>query len=799
MNNIYDVLYPFAQLLFELVYVVGSISMAFMLGCIMESFPIKLPQETKFFSGMAMTPFFIGIYMCVIGLIPFRLPNCLYYIPLYILTFLYLFLNKEKLDWIKEKIKPLESFVNSKYWMLVENVLAFLISHIIMQLCDTTQNKISFTIILAVIFGAVQVIIKDKKKGMYYNVVRVNLWLVNYVIIYLIPLIVENNKWSLLFQACSCAMIMFALLIYFLKHVNDSLVNIFKALFVYGAFLAYFTISFTLREHSGFCKNLFTVVIFIMTIVVIASDKSKLIAKREYCRWIVDRIYIFTGIGFFLLIYVIIKQFLSPICGSDAVEYLSNAFEYIKTMRITDVNSFRGQAGGQLLAIIHHPGYVLYLAFALLHGPTKYVGYPFDYAARTAFFLNNIYLIFAICGLVCAIKPHNKKFACGFSVLLVFYYDKLTSFLLNETSRDAYRIIPLIVFVTLLIAINGDRKDNKNYLLVLVCSACIMIGHPINAIQAMIIVFAYLIWITVERKFDKYVVFLGIAGVIGVLLGAIQIFCAYATTGNMTGGLIDIEKILEPTVYFKNFMNGRTAANATWIERMIKILLRGNGALILCVAIAMACFYLIKIVMKRKYGELFFVSLIILVQLFSMCDIVAWSGFSLSQWYSLNSRYTLQLYVFSGIFIGIVFERVLNAYSKNAMILFVLTICLLFPFGQCFRTWNEIYSFGEKQRVAERYNICKEMIDNYFCNYYLYNKGISFFTPRCEKIRAANSLEELDIALKEQNIGGILIHDKLVKEWWHDTVLMSYLNSNKYVEYKEVGNEVTVYKLREAE
>jgi len=487
---------------------------------------------------------------------------------------------------------------------------------------------------------------------------------------------------------------------------------------------------------------------------------------------------------------VVLRGGLRPIWGSDATEYLSNALKFIETMSFTGINNFNGVNDGSLLAIIHHPGWILYLAFGLLHTSGD-IGFPNDYVVRFAIQFCLICLFIAGIGLVSLLGKRGNSLWLG--ILMPISYEMI-SHVFKQHTRDAYRIIPLLIFIGILI-FWGQAKMNKRkiesgaYIISFVTCMFIMIGHPINALQAIIIVVAFFIWLFMNRCIDNDIIFLGISSLIGGLVGMYQIIWAYVMTGKMTGVKIDIDKLLINSDYYRNYMDyseRRLRGANSYFERLKLILLQDKGVLLvpaICIAII-----IIFICMKKKDYKNILIpfSVLVILQSLLFTDIVSWSGGTLSEWSVKNWRYTLQIYVIYGIFVGSVLGKIFDSQNKHGLLRIGILFYSCLPLFMLLAYWeksernqivyNRISEYREINEHISQAN-CKILLDNYYCNYYLYNKGLSIFTDNAESIRMALTLDELDIELRKVGCDSILIMDSLRDVYWNGSILEKYTES----------------------
>lgn len=809
-------MYIFQQLVFVGVYTVGCIAVAIALGIFFSKSRICLPVMTKFLFGFASTPFVIGWYMLLMGLIPFRLYNFVYYFIIYLLAFCYLYKERTVfLRLIQEYIIPKIPRVPKEYKWVLENIGIMAISHLLLiQMYDHVINKVNFVVVLFLSFSVIYLgkfVLKENKIKEFVKYITFS---VEYIGLYGACLVLDIIGKDVFLGSIYGAIV--KLILYCICCVGIVCINAdirysiseneidFREIVVYALRIFFLGGSFYIRNYTILARVLLFIT-FCMIFMITGIKNANLLSR---VRWNKKQTECIIVCGIFALFYAILSQSLWPVVASDASEYMSNALEYIRDMSWSAINSYAGESEGKLLGIIHHPNYVLYLGFALLHSSVNKMGFPYDYAVRVAFSANIVYLIVAILGFSYLLKKTYKKY-----VILFFPFVCLTmQVILVGSSRDGYRVIPLVLFTGLLAGIMQSEEDsieNSNYILMTFFAASVMMGHPINAVQAVIIVLAYFLWCLLNKKIDKNVIKIFISGLVGAIIGAAQIIVAYIDTGRFTGELININELLEGTDYYNNFMNyshSRLGGSETFVDRLFIIMSRDYG-IVLIPALIIAIYILTKAIKKRNFKDIkVFMALIIIVQSLTFSDFLNWSGFSLTEWYVKNIRYTLQLYVFAGILIGAVLSEYLSS-EENGEIwkASILRLAMFVPLISII-TWNGMNG-NYKKEYAESYQVANDviakmehsgkklMIDNYYCNYYLSNKAISFFTTKCKSIREAQTIEEFENALHEENIGAILIVDSFIDVYWKDSLLMEYLETKENVKNEYKNERLTVYEL----
>lgn len=790
-----------SQLAWLSIFAIGMLCIGSCLAFILVYNQKRLGIDNNLFlasMGYAIVPYVLGTYMLLISFIPLKLPYFFYVVTPYIISVIVLAINRKKICLVLDNIKNKFLLVDKEYTLLgIVMALIIVIECILEQIYYLINNKLTFYFIimlmcLLILGGIAKWILNDQKNCVFY----MGIFTLGFICIFLKEILVLKNillpfnmNYLCVAIQLGITIIIGALLLYHNRNYRKEN-QVKKRIFlcVYPILVLYLSIRFFLINRSlmRLCGDFVFGILLALLFLYVHSGK------------ILEKVFIFIKYGtIFYFLVMILRGGIRPVWGSDATEYLSNALKYIETMSFAGINNFNGVSDGSLLAMIHHPGWVLYIAFGLLHTNSK-VGFPNDYVARFAIQLCLVCLFLACLGLVSLFKKHNKPLLLA-AILPMAYWG--VGEIYQQHMRDAYRIIPLCFFIGLLIFI-VQEKIGKNelkkgmYLIGFFICMFIMVGHPINAMQSVVIVIAFMIWLLMNRGLDKDVFLFGISCIVGAIVGAYQIIWAFLSTGKMTGIKIDIDKLLLNSDYYENYVNytqSRLKGASNYYERLKLILMQDKGVLLIP-AVCFAVIVLFCLIKKKDYKNKFvFLSIIVIIQSLMFTDIVSWSGGTLSEWCVMNYRYTLQIYVIYGLFLGIVLEKLFQHVNRYNLVKMCIICFSCIPIFILSTKWEA----GERNqdtysRLSEYVEINEAiaktdgriLLDNYYCNYYLYDKGLSIFTDNAEKIRTAASLDKLHYELINANCTGILIMDSLRNVYWNDSLLEEYTESEKYI--KEV-------------
>ena len=534
------------------IYLIGNLFLACMTGLvfinIMEQH--ELPSICKFFVGFSLHPYLIGIYMLLITVIPFRMPNIVYVMIPYLVILLLIVANKQTRIYDLSQMK--KALIDVKEEFLEILGIGFISSLLYGVAIIKTLSIVGFLFVLCFAGILFFLYIKILQKRFDISIPR-NDFILDETSIILVLLASKIYYCSIPYLPSMTILLLFACFSLFVgwktvdisKNESQNKKAIMRTglmlIFSFVCFLRRTTI-ITFSKITSYLGipfyPLWTTVgaIFIIGLVLIIAIKLKAQFFSFFLRGSRFVIIFISLIVLFIIIRFIMIRGITIVSGSDAIQYLSEAYEYSQKMEFGSMNDFHGNESGTLLSNIHNPIWPAYLANGLLYA--REIGYPFDYGARMAFSMTYLYMIGAIFALGYIFRG---CFAGVLSCILLFLYKHFNSIILN-CSRDGFRIIPLVVFCIILLG-GGKNRSIKNICLSIWIGFLITAGHPINAITAVCIAVAYILWVIItQRIFPLKQFFSLIPFGIGAILGSYQIIWAYLETGSLTGGLIDFHR-----------------------------------------------------------------------------------------------------------------------------------------------------------------------------------------------------------------------------------------------------------------
>ncbi len=812
-----------SQLVWMALYLLGTALVGSAAVCILlrAGNSLGFGRKTCFFWGFAGIPFIIGIYMLLMSLIPIRLSQYFYLFGLYVICAAIVLRDRGT---IWELRAELHGDSESEHYWCLGIISAVLITESCFweQIYYLIHRSLPFFIFFSVAGLALSGVLMGFLRIGKIRKIYFCIFFLGYICLYLSKYF-SDQRMRMLDSGMADRIMVFVQLFAFLcilsflilwllygkcksaywLHPNPG-IRLLPVLFV--------ILTGCLTMHAIYVTRILKRNLIDLALLAAGLVVSGIYLKKRkgnlLCRDVIQAISIVTILYFCT---IILRSGLVPVTGQDAIEYLSNALKFTESMNFSGINHFNGVADGSLLAIIHHPGWVLYLAYGLLFTSPGQFGYPCDFVARFSIQSNLIYMMFACIGFLQILK---RKRGVSAGTILFFFYTGLAVIFSSHT-RDAYRIIPMIFLAGILVSIGRLLKQEQRpstsacWLSGLVCM-CVMMGHPINAIESLAIVAAFFVWLLCSRLFRKEVFVWGLGCILGAMLGCYQIIWAFISTGRASGIKIDIDRLLEGTDYYANYMRyteGRLGGADTYLERLLRLLGQDHGILVITSVVA-AIFAICYLIKKRNVkSSIFYFSLLILFQSLVYVDLLGWSGIRFTEWCVMNTRYTLQMYVFYGLYLGIIVDQLQDKPMRGQKWIscFLILICMI-PVLLLNIKWEGKKVFEASCDFIAEYDAAralikerspeKILIDNYYCNYYLDDRGVTFFSDSAEQIRKASDQEALYRELKEEGYGMILITDSLRNVYWKDTLLEKLTESPDYISDTLEQEYFKVYVLR---
>lgn len=502
----------------------------------------------------------------------------------------------------------------------------------------------------------------------------------------------------------------------------------------------------------------------------------------------------------FALVLVVLVSFklarnsLEPIHAHDALVYLSEASIFSQERTLDAANSFRDRPDGTLQGNWHNFLWPALLSHALMHTDADVLGYPDDMAARAAFQWTVLCALLSLTALAACVRyPGASSLA-----LLVLLQVPLFAYLSNQSSRDGFRIIPLLLLTAVLAGLSPKRLQygfRWPYLMPpFLLAACCISGHALGGLIAVLIALAWGLWGIITRtRITRLTLVLG-AVTIGLLLGGTFHLKAYSETGNFKGlwGICNIAQ-LPPDEPSGKAQQAEVSKRARYAELFRRDQYRVSIAGLLCAMIAV--FVGVRSRRSQRTGNLLFFGLVTLAITTPFLGLFDFESYMISEWFSSNFRYQMHWYPFGAVCIASVtlmgYEQLLFRQKSpcRTVATFILAgLILLLSVTACTTVYKRWHASADKRAefmlkvghiAGAMYRMPpgkRLLLEDARYNYYLGNRAMLIFSrPACEILEAQDH-RQVKEALRRRNIAAVALKEESLTGHWNHSQLLHTLS-----------------------
>ena len=223
----------------------------------------------------------------------------------------------------------------------------------------------------------------------------------------------------------------------------------------------------------------------------------------------------------------------APVIEADALVYLGEALHFAREPQPSNIVGILGDDEGTFKSAYHGFVFQAYLSHALMSLTPGPIDYPGSTMVGAPFQMTFVYMLLAVSAAAATIRTRGTV---ALTILLTLLASPLV-FISYGLDRDGFRIIPLMLLVTLLSQLSDQRKAPGLFLLsISMLSAAAMTGHALGGPVAVIILAA---WAGARllrgENQGKLILAVGFAGALGLLLGGGRHLEAYWETGRLLG------------------------------------------------------------------------------------------------------------------------------------------------------------------------------------------------------------------------------------------------------------------------
>lgn len=535
------------------------------------------------------------------------------------------------------------------------------------------------------------------------------------------------------------------------------------------------------------------------------------------------------GLGIVLFGAVIAKllhngQF--PVTAHDAVFYLREALPFATARDLAAINGFRGAADGSLNGDIHGFLFPAFLSHALLQTGQQVPGFPSDLPMRFAFQSTVVYMLLAVLAFA---KTTRVRMTATIAVIFVLLAPQLY-YISYASSRDGFRIVPLLLLATVLAGLKPCRFKNRIKILplipVAVISAFCLYGHTIGGFVVLTLGAAWAVWAYGNNMRAKYLLAVLGAIAVGLAVASGHYVAAFVETGSIAG---------------TNVFSGDTIAGTPlWTETVRRYADRLSGATVFGRVNAIfgqesqtisTVGLLGSVLLAASFGAgrsgrrdvRLFIGLVVLMGLLPFSGLFDLGKYRISEWFAVNYRYKLHWFVFGAVAgaaaVSYIYQRLtdnryLRAGSKSGIKLLINLLFILFLISQYstarhtvhdWQTQNaDIFDFVRQQYLSlpqaamEKLPPGKRLLTDYGeLNYYVHPPAMILTTQPTKKIIQAKSEAEALAVLQQMNIGAVALTEPNIKNFYDKIPLYQVLENSQHAVLLGKTYYIRVYMLKQ--
>jgi tetratricopeptide (TPR) repeat protein len=486
----------------------------------------------------------------------------------------------------------------------------------------------------------------------------------------------------------------------------------------------------------------------------------------------------------------------------DALLYLGRALRFAQERSLSATTGFEGSPDGAYRGDFHGFVFPAFLSHALLTTGDNPPGFPQDQAARAAFQITVLYMLLAVMALAGTSRYPGVGALAAVLLLLVPGLEYVS----YHSSRDAFRIIPIMLLATVLTGLSPQRLRHRLRLPALlpplVLAAFCLAGHTLGGLVVLMMAIAWTVWSLVHRTRWLAVALVLAAIGLGLLLGGFRYLAPYLETGTVAGQISSAYAVQGTALQGREPWGEslRMVEAATPLQRLAWLLQEDRYRLSVpgLVAALLALGLWAKSRGERRTTALPLVSMMLLAIFLPFTGLVDSGVYQFSTTSVANPRYALHWYPFAAITLAMLcahgYEVLLRRHAGNAKGLLAATalalLVLVAAYTAC-RTvdtdWRTTASWDEGAWFAENVEPLQAVtgwlktgerlvLDDDRYNYYLGGKAVVMYTRPTWGLIRARSEGEVESELEALDIGAVALDEQFVGGWWELTALFSYLN-----------------------
>lgn len=491
-----------------------------------------------------------------------------------------------------------------------------------------------------------------------------------------------------------------------------------------------------------------------------------------------------------------------PLIAADALDYSNGALQFAEQRSISVLPDFQGKLDNDGPFSTHTFIFEAFLSQALLF-TEDHLGYPNDQALRMAFQLTFFYMLLSLV----ALASNSSRFvgAGALSILFLLQVPEL-GYISSASSRDAFRIIPLMLLATVLCSLSPKRLKKKipilTFMIVFFLALLAFAAHTLNLLMLGIVIGAWLCWQALNKIYPWKNIFLVLASaVLGTSVVSLHYLKSYFDTGSWLGYDNYFHMFKGTPMWNAMFEKGgrfHNIVNLTSVERLKAFLVRDHYHLsveallssMISVGAGLICF-----AKKRKYqSRIFFLSSIILLGLIPHTGLLDFTKPKLSDWLIANLRYALPWYPFAAacasVYLLALYHKTSN-FSKSYLwklhvaAIFIISVCWisLIDYKDINSSWRVVSSDMAKNilsKMQEAADVIPADQKFYYGGtryfYYYRHRMVSLYRHPALAITRSKTQSELNSLLNNSRIKYVILAEPTIHKWWDQSPLFVLLN-----------------------
>jgi len=511
----------------------------------------------------------------------------------------------------------------------------------------------------------------------------------------------------------------------------------------------------------------------------------------------------------------------APVTQHDASAYLTLSLPFAKARSVSAIPDFNATIDEVVPHQSHSYLYPAFLAQALMTTGADSPGFPNDHAARVAIQVLMLYMFIA----VFALASTSGYMGAGALALILLLEVPTIGLMSFHCHRDPFRVIPLLLLVAVLSGLSAGRLRHtlkpSHLVPCLSFAGFSLAAHTLHAIVLPPIVFAWLIWVCLEKAPPRRVAMVLAAIGIGVFLAGLHYIKSYVDTGNLMGYGFSAfwfrgNPVWDAWRAFRGF-DDKLLREANVINRIITI--SWQDGFRLSVQGSLAAVLSLALWTKLEAGKLTaimrFLGLIIVLQALLFVSPFGLGGIKPSDGFILNYKYCLHWYPFAAVcvvFLVLYLHRQMVLRRKANWRRFASGVLIAVILITTIVSWKTVALWPvadiEKSDKRPIWEI-RDVLDNIPLDqrvlhdrsgtaYYLSNSTVFLFSFPAWGIIRARDTGELESVLADLKIRYILL-EKGIHRMWPGTVLFGYVNDPEKASVIASGSRWRLYEIKSKE